>query len=99
VGFSLSVPSGKVPVAGVESHLRRVFQNLCVNAFKYNRPGGSVHMALAVDTGFAVVTVSDTGVGIPAEDLPHGFGLLFRGSRPAATPTGGWGSGFLWCSR
>jgi two-component system phosphate regulon sensor histidine kinase PhoR len=93
VGFTLSVPSGPVLVSGVESHLRRVFQNLCVNAFKYNRTGGSVHMALFVDSGFAVVTVSDTGVGIPAEDLPHVFGLLYRGSQARRNPDGGLGLG------
>ena len=93
IGFSLSAPPGQIPVSGVESHLRRIVQNLCVNAFKYNRTGGSVHLALAVEPGTAVVTVSDTGVGIPAEDLPHVFGLLFRGSQARRNPDGGLGLG------
>ncbi len=93
IGFSLSVPSGPVIVAGVESHLRRVVQNLCVNAFKYNRPGGKVELKLAVDSGRAVITVADTGVGIPAEDLPHVFGLLYRGKQARRNPDGGLGLG------
>lgn len=93
VGFSLSVPSGPVVVAGVESHLRRVVHNLCVNGFKYNRPGGAVNLSLCVETPFAVIRVKDTGVGIPAVDLPHVFDLLYRGSQARRNPDGGLGLG------
>ena len=93
VGFSLSVPSGPVVVAGVESHLRRVVHNLCLNAFKYNRSGGAVRLFLTVEHPFAVIRVSDTGVGIPAEDLPHVFDFLYRGSQARRNPDGGLGLG------
>jgi len=86
VEFSISVPSSPVLVSGTESYLRRVAQNLCVNAFKYNRPGGSVSLALSVEDGSAVVVVSDT-------DLPHVFGLLYRGKQARKNPDGGLGLG------
>ena len=93
VEFSISVPSLPVFVAGTESYLRRVVQNLCVNAFKYNKPDGSVSLALSVEDASAVVAVSDTGVGIPESDLPHVFGLLYRGKQARRNPDGGLGLG------
>lgn len=93
VEFLLVLPPPPVVVAGVESRLRRVVHNLCVNGFKYNRPGGSVTLSLSVEESWAVVRVADTGVGIPEADLPHVFGLLYRGSQARRNPDGGLGLG------
>lgn len=95
ISFSLSVPSDSpyLPVRGRESFLRRVVQNLCVNAFKYNRPGGSIELEVLQDDPWVVVTVSDTGVGIPRAELPHVFSFLYRGRQAKRNPDGGLGLG------
>ncbi len=64
------------------ARLRRVIGNLLHNAIKYSTNGGEIHVSLTVDPdvadaeghgGWAVVTVRDQGIGIPAKDLPHVF--------------------------
>ncbi|MBI4376292.1 MAG: sensor histidine kinase, partial [Elusimicrobia bacterium] len=57
------------------AHLHQVLQNLLDNAIKYNRKGGSVRIhGRRLPDGFALVSISDTGIGIYEEDLP----LLFQ---------------------
>jgi len=58
--------------------LRRLVRILIDNAFKYTNPSDSVRVDLFCTTGFIRLSVSDTGVGIVAEDLPHIFDLFFR---------------------
>ncbi|MCK5035793.1 MAG: HAMP domain-containing histidine kinase [Candidatus Sabulitectum sp.] len=82
-----------MPVQGKESFLRRVVQNLCVNAFKYNRTGGCIYLKVYREDSSIVVSVEDTGMGIPAEDLPHVFDFLFRGRQAKRNPDGGLGLG------
>lgn len=95
ISFRLSVPEGEpyLPVRGRESFLRRVVQNLCVNAFKYNRPGGSIDLRVFGEDPSVVIEVEDTGVGIPESDLPHVFGFLYRGRQAKRNPDGGLGLG------
>jgi signal transduction histidine kinase len=63
--------------------LERVLQNLIGNALKYSPAGGEVLVKIAERTGrdgrWAMVTVADQGLGIPAEDLPHIFDWFRRG--------------------
>jgi signal transduction histidine kinase len=94
--FELSVPEGEpmLSVKGRESFLRRVVQNLCVNAFKYNKPGGCIYLRVyGEDDSRVVVQVEDTGLGIPPEDLPHVFSFLYRGRQAKRNPDGGLGLG------
>jgi len=95
ISFSLSVPDGEpyLPVRGRESFLRRVVQNLCVNAFKYNKPGGSISLRVFQKNSSVVVEVEDSGVGIPEADLPHVFSFLYRGRQAKRNPDGGLGLG------
>lgn len=65
-------------VQGDQTRLKQVFMNLLDNAIAYTPDGGSVHIALTGRDGQAEVTVSDTGIGIRAEDLPHVFERFYR---------------------
>ncbi len=93
--FEFSFPEGEpfLPVRGKESFLRRVVQNLCVNAFKYNRTGGCIYLRVFSQDSTVVVEVRDTGMGIPEEDLPHVFAFLYRGRQAKRNPDGGLGLG------
>jgi signal transduction histidine kinase len=71
--------------------------NLLANAVKFTPRGGRVHVAVTLEDGAAVLTVEDTGVGIPPEDLPHVFNR-FRQSQRAERRQSGLGLG-LWLVR
>jgi len=64
---------GDVYVMADLQRLKQVLLNLLSNAVKYNRPSGSIRVSGGVEGGMVVVRVSDTGVGIAAEDLPRLF--------------------------
>ena len=68
-----------VNVCGDRHRLRQLLLNLTDNAVKYNRPGGTVQMALRREGGTAEYTIANTGPGIPPETLPRIFDRFFRG--------------------
>jgi two-component system sensor histidine kinase ResE len=63
--------------------LERVLANLIDNALKYNRDDGSVVVSISDLDGWAVISVADQGVGIPAADLPSVFERGYRASNVA----------------
>jgi signal transduction histidine kinase len=71
-------PGDDITVSGARDRLRQVFANLLDNAIKYTPEGGSVRTGVARAEGVAVVTVTDTGAGIPAEHLPRIWERLYR---------------------
>jgi two-component system phosphate regulon sensor histidine kinase PhoR len=73
--------------------LERLLVNLLDNAIKYNRPGGEVRLRLARQAGQAVIEVTDTGIGIPAEALPRIFERFYRVDKGRAREEGGTGLG------
>jgi heavy metal sensor kinase len=86
-------PEGPVRVAGDEGRLRQVFINLVDNAVKYTPAGGLVTVRVGQQDHAAVVTVADTGVGIPAEHLPHVFERFYRVDKARSRAEGGTGLG------
>jgi PAS domain S-box-containing protein len=58
--------------------MERLLTNLLNNAIKYNLPGGKVHLVARRQDGFVRIEVRDTGIGIPAEALPHIFEEFYR---------------------
>jgi signal transduction histidine kinase len=81
------------PVAGVPGDLEAVVANLLTNAVKYNRDGGTVTVRLATLDGARVLTVADTGIGIPKQDLGRVFERFYRVDTARARDTGGTGLG------
>ena len=91
-------PCEGVFVSGDSEALRRTIQILIDNAFKATTPGGRVHLMLSLHqdrTGRskAVLEVTDTGCGIPKDDLPFIFDRFYRVSRDRSRETGGAGLG------
>ena len=65
-------------VIGDHTRLRQVFANLIENAVKYTERGGRIDIDARAADGFVTVTVSDTGIGIAPEHLPHVWDRLYR---------------------
>lgn len=66
---------------GDEDLVRRMFMNMLENAVKYTPPGGRVAVGLTSVNGCHLVSISDTGIGIPAEAQPHVFERFFRADK------------------
>jgi signal transduction histidine kinase len=71
-------PGVDVTVNGARDRLRQVFANLLDNAIKYTPDGGSVRIGVSRDETSAVISVTDTGTGIPPEHLPRIWERLYR---------------------
>jgi len=80
-------------VRGDETLLGRLLTNLIDNAIKYTPAGGRVDIMLSKRPTEAVLSVEDTGIGIPEESLPHIFDRFFRAEHPSARGQGGSGLG------
>lgn len=84
----------RVLVNGDRDRLKQVFINLVSNAIHYTPQGGVVTLRLVREGDSAQVTVSDTGPGIPKEDLPHIFDRFYRAEKSRTrTKTSGFGLG------
>ena len=70
-----------------------VFFNIIDNAISYNREGGSITVTVAPRAGRTVVTVADTGIGIPEEALARIFERFYRVDKSRSRSTGGTGLG------
>jgi two-component system phosphate regulon sensor histidine kinase PhoR len=93
-GVQLTInANGPARVHGSARDLALLVRNLVDNAIRYTAAGGSVDVSLATDDGEAVLTVSDTGVGIPTRDLPRVFERFYRVDRARSRETGGTGLG------
>ena len=78
ISLSTDISQYIVPVMGDEEQLSRVFMNLLSNAVKYTPEGGKVELTARLEGDFIRVDVSDTGYGIPEEDLPRIFEKFYR---------------------
>lgn len=83
----------QLSVLGDQDRLKQLFINLIDNAIKYTPEGGEVSLSLAKVDGWAQFEVKDTGMGIPAEDLPYIFDRFYRVDKARARTKGGSGLG------
>jgi signal transduction histidine kinase len=82
-----------VSVMGDAGRLRQLLLNLLDNAIRHTPSGGSVDVSIGSLGGRALLTVADTGEGIPPGDLPHIFQRFYRGDRARQRAMGNSGLG------
>ena len=82
-----------IDVPGDSVHLRRLLFNLLDNAIKYTLPGGTVRVSVGRDNEWAILTVSDTGIGISVEERQKVFQRFYRSPEARAGAQGGSGLG------
>lgn len=93
-GIRLVLTGPEVWVQGNGGMLEELMTNLCDNAIKYNRDGGTVTVETAEGEGETVtVTVRDTGIGIPAASFQRIFERFYRVDKSRSKQTGGTGLG------
>lgn len=91
--IGLHIDGGSVTVVGDPDSLSQSVANLVDNAIKYTEPKGTVHVRVERIGAEAVITVMDTGIGIPPNDLAHIFDRFYRVDRARSRRTGGAGLG------
>jgi two-component system sensor histidine kinase BaeS len=92
-GIELREELRAATVAGDHDRLNQVVANLLANALRYTDAGGTVSVVVRPDGRDAVLEVSDTGIGIPADDVPKVFTRFWRGEHSRSRATGGAGIG------
>jgi signal transduction histidine kinase len=83
----------QVQVCGDQDRLKQVLMNLVGNAINYTPQGGTVTLGLGKDGAQSILTIQDTGQGIPEEDLPHVFERFYRGEKSRTRSRDGKGFG------
>lgn len=92
-GVTIDFAGEPITVRGIPQLLSGIVYNLCDNAIKYNREGGKVSVSLKEEDGEAVLTVADTGIGIPAEHQQRIFERFYRVDKSHSKEVGGTGLG------
>jgi signal transduction histidine kinase len=85
-------PHDDVRMVADPHRLEQAVQNLAANALRHTPPGGAVRLGARREDGVVKITVSDTGLGIPPEHLPHVFDRFYKADQ-ARTQSGGSGLG------
>jgi heavy metal sensor kinase len=93
IRIASELPNGAVHVHGDSRALRQLLLILLDNAVKYTPAGGRIEIAIADTDAHASLSVRDTGIGIPAEDVPHIFDRFYRVDRARSRAQGGAGLG------
>lgn len=88
-GINVVLTGSKTAVRGNLQLLTALIKNLVENAIRYNRPNGSVY----VNVYRRVLTVRDTGIGIPQNEIPHVYERFYRLDKSRSKETGGTGLG------
>lgn len=92
-GITLELRGEQAVFSGIPRLLSSIVYNLCDNAIRYNRRDGSVSVEIKNEKDFAVLTVSDTGIGIPPEHRERIFERFYRVDKSHSREIGGTGLG------
>lgn len=92
-GLTIALDARPVTILADRDRLLEAVTNIVSNAIRYNVASGRVDVRVTSDADGAHLTVADTGIGIPADDLPHVFEPFFRGDPARSRDTGGAGLG------
>jgi two-component system, OmpR family, sensor kinase len=84
-------------IKGDEVRLRQMVWNVLQNGIKYTQRGGELKISLQNENEFALLTIQDTGIGIPEEDLPQIFNRFYRVDKARTRDEGGSGLGLSIC--
>jgi len=95
----LVVDAQSVWVDGDSTRLEQVVTNLVGNSLKYTPSGGMIRVVVTSESGAAILRVTDTGIGIAPELLPHVFDLFAQGQRSLDRTEGGLGIGLTLVKR
>lgn len=77
--FTVSLPDHEIYLTGDETRLAQVFSNLLNNAAKYTQPGGEVALHVHLESGTVLISITDTGIGIPPHMMPRLFEMFMQG--------------------
>ncbi len=91
--ITLQCGGSPAEISGIRKVLEEIIFNICDNAIKYNRPGGSVTVTVTPEESGAAVSVRDTGIGIPEADKPRIFERFYRVNKSHSKEVGGTGLG------
>ena len=97
ISVTLTVPAGPLTVSADSLRMEQVFTNLLGNALKFTPRGGRIAIAAAERGAHILVTVADSGVGIPPEHLDRVFDRFYRVPMPASSAVEGTGLGLSIC--
>jgi heavy metal sensor kinase len=95
-GKNLDVQLGATPSVEIRAdavRLRQLVRAIVSNAVRYTDPGGTIRIGLESEPGWVTLRVEDTGIGIPAEHLPHIFERFYRVEGSRSRDKGGSGLG------
>ena len=91
--ITLDIEGESQTIFGVRRYVYEIIYNLCDNAIRYNTDGGKVTIAIRKEHGRTVVSVQDTGIGIPPEHQSRIFERFYRVDKSHSKETGGTGLG------
>ncbi|MDX9914154.1 MAG: HAMP domain-containing sensor histidine kinase [Candidatus Moranbacteria bacterium] len=93
VSIDLLVDDNMPKIIGDEKRMEVVLDNFVSNAVKYNKEGGKVKVKVGRDNGKALISVKDTGIGIPKNEQDRVFNKFYRSKEASSKETGGTGLG------
>ncbi len=91
--LTLSLDCDNISISGVRRYIYEIIYNLCDNAIRYNKDGGKVDVAIKRRGKSTVITVADTGIGVPVEHQARIFERFYRVDKSHSKETGGTGLG------
>ena len=91
--LTLELPDEIITVDGDKTRLVQVLANILHNASKFMDPGGRIHLKVTREASQVVISISDSGIGIPQEFVPRIFDLFTHVHSKAARTQGGLGIG------